>query len=253
MKVLIIEDEALAAEKLQVMLKEIDPGLEIAGITKSVEGTLHWLQSHPEPDLIISDIHLSDSLCFDIFTGIKPRCPVIFATAYDQYAIQAFEVNSIDYLLKPIQKEKLKNSIEKFHRLKSKNDMAFHDLDKIAAIITQSRKAYKSRFLVKVGTKIKSLQVNQICYFFTHEKMTYIVTKDGKKYPVDHSLEEIDNLLNPNDFFRVNRKYVIHIDAVNEIHPYFKGRLKISLTPPVHDAIVISAEKTPSFKAWLDK
>ena len=125
MKVLIIEDEALAAEKLQVMLKEIDPGLEIAGITKSVEGTLHWLQSHPEPDLIISDIHLSDSLCFDIFTGIKPRCPVIFATAYDQYAIQAFEVNSIDYLLKPIQKEKLKNSIEKFHRLKSKNDIAF--------------------------------------------------------------------------------------------------------------------------------
>lgn len=253
MRVLIIEDEALAAEKLQVMLSEIDHDLEIAGIVKSVEGSIHWLKSNPEPDLIISDIHLSDSLCFDIFTEVKLKCPVIFATAYDQYAIQAFEVNSIDYLLKPIQKDKLKNSIDKFHRLKVKNAVNFPDLDKIANIINRSGKDYKSRFLVKVGTKIKSIQVNHICYFFTHDKMTYIVAKDGKKYPIDHTLEEIDNLLDPDNFFRVNRKYVVHIEAVNEIHPYFKGRLKISLTPHIDDDIVISSEKTPSFKAWLDK
>ena len=253
MKVLIIEDEALAAEKLQTMLNEIDSGLEIAGITKSVEGSVQWLKDNPEPDLIISDIHLSDSLCFDIFTELKPKCPVIFATAYDQYAIQAFEVNSIDYLLKPIQKEKLKNSIAKFHGLKSKNATNFPNLEKIADIINQSNREYKSRFLVKVGTKIKSIQVNQICYFYTHDKMTYIVAKDGKKYPIDHTLEEIDNLLDPGNFFRINRKYVIHIESVNEIHPYFKGRLKISLTPHIDDDIVISSEKTPSFKAWLDK
>ena len=253
MRVLIIEDEALAAEKLEAMLKEIDRQFEIAGITKSVEGSMHWLKTNPEPDLIISDIHLSDSLCFDIFTGLKPKCPVIFATAYDQYAIQAFEVNSIDYLLKPIQKEKLKNSIDKFHELKAKNAIAFPDLDKIAHIISQSNKEYKSRFLVKVGTTIKSIPVNQIGYFFTHDKMTYIVAKDGKKYPVDHTLEEIDKLLAPKEFFRVNRKYVVHIEAVNEIHPYFKGRLKINLTPHIDDDIVISSEKTPSFKAWLDR
>ena len=253
MRVLIIEDEALAAEKLKVMLKEIDQEFEVAGVTKSVEGSLHWLNTNPEPDLIISDIHLSDSLCFDIFTDLKPKCPVIFATAYDQYAIQAFEVNSIDYLLKPIQKDKLKNSIEKFHDLKAKKVMTFPDLDKIADVIKQTVRDYKSRFLVKVGTKIKSIPVNQIGYFFTHDKMTYIVVKDGKKYPVDHTLEEIDSLLDPKDFFRVNRKYVVHIETVNEIHPYFKGRLKINLNPHVDDDIVISSEKTPAFKAWLDK
>lgn len=253
MKVLIIEDEALAAEKLQIMLNEIDQVLEVAGITKSVEGSIQWLENNPEPDLIICDIHLSDSLCFDIFTVLKPKCPIIFATAYDQYAIQAFEVNSIDYLLKPVQKEKLENSLKKFHRLKAKSAVNFSDLSQIANLLNQSNKDYKSRFLVKVGTKIKSIQVNHISYFFTHDKMTYIVAKDSKKYPIDHTLEEIDNLLDPSQFFRINRKYVIHIEAVNEIHPYFKGRLKLSLNPAMPDDIVISSEKTPAFKAWLDK
>ncbi len=252
MKVLIIEDEALAADRLEKMLLEIDDNIEVVKKIKSAEASIQWLTDNPEPDLIISDIHLSDSLCFEIFATVKPTCPVIFATAYDQYAIQAFEVNSIDYLLKPIQQAKLEKSIEKFHGLKTSPNTEYPDLSHIAALIDQKSKSYKSRFLVKVGTKIKSISVSNIAYFFTHEKMTYIVSTDEKKFPVDHTLEEIDTLLNPNEFFRINRKYVIHIDAVREINPYFKGRLKLKLSPDIDDDIVISSEKTPAFKAWLD-
>lgn len=252
MKVLIIEDEALAAERLEKMLLEINESIEVVNKIKSVENSIKWLTENEEPDLIITDIHLSDSLCFDIFSSIKPKCPVIFATAYDQYAIKAFEVNSIDYLLKPIQQSKLENSIKKYYELKAKGANELPDLSHIAALIDQKNKSYKSRFLVKIGTKIKSVSVGNIAYFFTHEKMTYIVNRDEKKYPIDHTLEEIDALLNPKDFFRINRKYVIHIDAVKEINPYFKGRLKLKLTPDIDDDIVISSEKTPAFKAWLD-
>ncbi|MDN5200624.1 LytTR family DNA-binding domain-containing protein [Fulvivirgaceae bacterium BMA10] len=253
MKVLIIEDEGLASERLENMLKEINPAVEILDCIKSVDDAIDWLNANNEPDLIISDIQLSDGLCFDIYSEKRPDCPVIFTTAYDKYAIQAFEVNSIDYLLKPIQKEKLEQSLDKYASLNNSDQHQQDAFEQISKMLRQQKAEYKTRFLIRVGQKIKAIAVEKIAYFYTQDKMTYILTKEGQKYPVDHSLEEIDQVLDPKYFFRINRKFIVHIDAVKEINAYFKGRLKLYLTPHIEEDIVISSEKTPTFKAWLDQ
>jgi len=255
MLVLIIEDESLAAERLQNLLIEIDPSIEVVQILKSVEASLKWFDQNDEPDLILSDIQLLDSLSFDIFSQREIKCPIIFTTAYDQYAIQAFEVNSVDYLLKPVQKEKLSTALEKFNTQQSGtvSHLTSDDLEKIALMVRNRQPDYKSRFMVKLGQKIRAIPVEKIAYFYTKDKLTFLVTNTGDKYPLDNSLEEIDQLLDPNIFFRLNRKFVTKINAVKEIHPYFKGRLKIDLSPPIDEDIVISSDKTPSFKKWLDK
>ncbi len=255
MKILILEDETLAAEKLQNLVTEIEPSAEIIGVLKSVEATLLWLEQNDEPDLILSDIQLLDSVSFDIFSEKEVKCPIIFTTAYDQYAIQAFDVNSVDYLLKPIQKEKLEAALEKYKSAKNNlGGISTADIGKIADMIRDHSQEFKSRFLVKLGQKIRAIPVEKIAYFFTEDKMTFIMTEAGEKYPIDHSLEDVDTVLDPRIFFRINRKYIICLDAVKEIHPYFKGRLKLELNPAIDDDdIVISSEKTPSFKQWLDR
>ena len=256
MLVLIIEDESLAAERLKNLLTEIDPSIEVVQILKSVEASLKWFDHNDEPDLILSDIQLLDSLSFDIFSQREIKCPIIFTTAFNQYAIQAFEVNSVDYLLKPVQKEKLSTALEKFNTQQSGSVVSHltpDDLEKIALMVKNTQPEYKSRFLVKLGQKIRAIPIEKIAYFFTKDKLTFLVTNTGDKYPLDNSLEEIDQLLDPNIFFRLNRKFVAKINAVKEIHPYFKGRLKIELSPPIDNDIVISSDKTPSFKKWLDK
>lgn len=250
MKVLIFEDEKLASERLIEMVKELRPGVEIVASIKSVEAALLWLQSNETPDLIISDIQLLDGTSFEIFSEATIECPVIFTTAYDQYAIKAFEVNSVDYLLKPIQSGKLEAALEKFDNQSSSS--GGFDIEKITALIQSANPEYKSRFLVKVGQRIRAIPVEKIAYFFTKDKLTYMVTFDGQKLPMDHTLEEVDGMLNPKNFFRVNRKFIVHFDAVADIHPYFKGRLKITVAPEIDEEIIISTEKTPSFKRWLD-
>jgi DNA-binding LytR/AlgR family response regulator len=252
MKVLVIEDEPLAAEKIIGYINELIPEAVAEGPITNIDEGILWFETNDEPDVIISDIMLADGLCFDIYNTIEVKCPVIFTTAYDEYAIRAFEVNSIDYLLKPISKGKLEASLKKIAAIpaKSKEDI---DFNKLAQLLQQTNKIYKSRFLVKIGQKIKAVPTNKIAYFFTHDKLSFIVSHQGEKFPVDHSLEEIDAMLDPKYFFRINRKYVVHIEAVREIHPYFKGRLKLKLKPDVDEDIVISSEKTPSFKAWLDQ
>ena len=253
MKVVILEDEGLASEKLSKLLTELDPSIEILASLKSVESGVNWFNSNEAPELIFSDIQLLDGLSFEIFQQTKVSSPVIFTTAFDQYAIQAFEVNSVDYLLKPIQKEKLKASLDKF-RSKSAPQKNTGKLDEIAALLMRTHKDYKQRFLVKLGHRIQTIPVENISYFYTHDKMTYVVTEDGSKTPMDHTLEDIDRMLDPDKFFRINRKYVVKITAVKEIHPYFKGRVKLKLEPTNDDDdIVISSEKTPSFKKWLDR
>ena len=251
MTVLIFEDETLAAEKLQNLLGEIDDKLEVVGVLKSVEDAVSWLNENDHPDLIISDIRLLDGLSFEVFKQVKVDKPVIFTTAYDQYAIKAFETNSIDYLLKPIQKEKLSGSIEKFKRMNATE----HSLpyDQLLKMIEHRDKEYKRRFMIKSGNKILAVPVEKIAYFFSQNKLTYIVTTDDRKYPYDQPLEIIDQQLDPKVFFRANRKYVVKFDAIDEIHPYFKGRIKINLKPEADDEVVISAEKTPEFKHWLDQ
>lgn len=253
MKILIIEDEKLAAERLQKMLAELTITTEVLGVIRSIEKGITWLKENKKPDLILSDIQLLDGLSFEIFKSNPIDCPVVFTTAFDQYALQAFEVNGLDYLLKPIQSEKLQSALEKVNKSTKQTLISPEDLDTLADMIENRKKKFKSRFLVKLGQKIKSVPVEHIAYFFTENKLTFLMTANREKFPLDHSLDELENLLDPELFFRANRKYMITLDAVKEIHPYFKGRILLELLPEVEEDIVVSSEKTPSMKAWLDR
>lgn len=252
MRLLILEDESLAADRIRKMILEIDPNLEIVGEIKSIQQGKIWFAENQEPDLIISDIRLLDGLSFELFKALKTEVPIIFTTAYDQYAIKAFEVNSVDYLLKPIEKEKLASSIEK-HKSRVAENKFPADFDSLYDLIQHKAKTFKSRFLIRVGNKIVAVPVEKISYFYSQNKLTYIVTKDGKKLPTDQTLEVLEEQLNPQSFYRANRQFIISFDSIAEIHPYFKGRLKLDLTPTAEIELVVSAEKTPEFKSWLDQ
>ncbi len=251
MNVLILEDETLAAEKISGLLKEVDPETEVLDQLKSIESAVEWFDGHEPPDLVISDIRLLDGLSFEIFSRISYQGPVIFTTAYDQYAIKAFEVNSIDYLLKPVQKERLEASLEKLRSLNKpiEDPVPYEDL---ISMIRDQKREYKSRFMIRSGQKILAVPLEKIAYFYSQNKLTYIVTHDDKKYPLDQPLEVIDPQLDPKLFFRANRQFIVKFDAIDEIHPYFKGRIKINLKPAADQDIVISSDKSPEFKKWLD-
>lgn len=252
MNLLILEDESLAADRIRKMIQEIDPTLHIVGEIKSIEQGKKWFTENAHPDLIISDIRLLDGLSFELFKSLKIEIPIIFTTAYDQYAIKAFEVNSVDYLLKPIEQEKLAESIKKHQQRTAENKFPA-DFDSLYNLIQHKAKTYKSRFLIRIGNKIVAVPIEKISYFFSQNKLTYIVTKDGKKLPTDQTLEMLDEQLNPQSFYRANRQFIISFDSISEIHPYFKGRLKLELTPPAEIDLVVSADKTPEFKSWLDQ
>lgn len=253
MKILIFEDESLAAERLVDILAQLDPTIEVVGHLKSVEGAVQWLQSNSHPDLILSDIRLLDGLSFEIFEQVPVEVPVIFTTAFDQYAIKAFEVNSADYLLKPIQPEKLKAALEKASKRVASAPAPAINYTELAKLLQANQPGYKSRFMVRLGQKIIAVPAEKIAYFFSESKLTYIVTHDQKKYPIDQTLDELTSLLDPRTFFRVNRQFIITFQSIAEIHPYFKGRMKLNLTPASTEEVVISSERTPEFKKWIDQ
>jgi len=254
MKILIFEDEKLAAEKLVSLLGEVAPECNVIDVKDSVDEAVSWLQNNPHPDLIISDIHLIDGLCFNIFSQVNVNCPIIFATAYEKYAIQAFEVNSIDYLLKPVQEQRLSQALTKFNELNQTQLSDRTELyEEFKKLLSAKNKNYKSRFLCKLGNKIKSIPSENIAYFYSANKMTFLVDNNQQRLPVNNTLDEIDQLVDPDSFFRINRKFITHYEAIAEIHPYFKGRLKLKLAPHIDEDIVVSTEKSPIFKAWLDR
>lgn len=257
MKVLILEDETLAADKLEKLLKEIDSDLEVIARLKSIESGKEWFAENDHPDLILSDIRLLDGLSFELFKTLEIDKPIIFTTAYDQYAIKAFEVNSVDYLLKPIQKEKLAAAIVKHKNHNSDSNDNSTQLTagyaELMELLQAKQKEYKSRFMIRTGQKIVAVPVDKIAYFYSQNKLTYIVALDGKKYPFDQTLEVLDHQLDPKLFFRANRQYIVKFESIAEIHPHFKGRMKINLSPSSEEEIVISAERTPEFKLWLDQ
>ena len=251
MNILILEDEKLASEKLERTLLEVEPGANIIAKFQTITSAVEWLKNNTHPDLIFSDIRLLDGLCFEIFQQVKIDRPVIFTTAYDQYAIKAFEVNSIDYLLKPVQKEKLKASLDKFRKLAPRPVPI--DYQEMIKLLKATPIEYKSRFMVRLGQKIIALPADKIAYFFSESKLTYIVSKEGKRYPMDQPLEELIDLLDPRVFFRINRQYIVTFESIAEIHPYFKGRIKLILNPKTEDDVVISSERSPEFKKWIDQ
>jgi DNA-binding LytR/AlgR family response regulator len=254
MKALIIEDEYPAAERLTKLVYKADETIEIAAVLESIEAAKRWFASHPAPDLIFSDIQLSDGLSFVIFEEIDVKSPIIFTTSYDEYAIKAFKVKSIDYLLKPIKPYELVAAIEKFKETQvafSANDYTLKMQSLLDSLPMTGRK-YKTRFLVQQQDQLLPIPQEQIAYFFTANEMVCLVRNDNRQFLVDYTLEELEKLLNPSYFFRLNRQYIASLPAVQKIHTYFNGKLKLELHPePSHD-ILISREKASYFKEWME-
>ncbi len=246
MKVLIIEDEAAAARRLQKLIQDIDPTIEVIAQLDSIEATMEWLGTNELPELIFMDIHLADGSSFEIFHYVKFDKPVIFTTAYDQYAIQAFKVNAIDYLLKPIKQAELEQAILKFKQWKSN---AVFDYQQLAKAMQQENQP--RRLLIKLGQTIRVVNMNEAAYFYTENKITFVVTKESKRYPLDFSLEKVEELVDEKSFFRINRQFIVNIQSIKEMYAYSKSRVKLELVPPCDLDTVVSTERSPVFKRWL--
>lgn len=251
MKTLLIEDEPAAAKRLQKIIAEVAPHLEIIAVTDSIESTLEFFSKNSTPELIISDIHLADGYCFEIFKDVSPDCPVIFTTAYDQYAIQAFKYNSIDYLLKPVKKQEFKASIEKLKNLQK--DKLDYELDytRLSEIIRGNQESQQKRIVIRYGEKIKVVTITDIAYFYTEEKVNFLITFDNERYPVDYSLDDLQAILDSRNFFRINRQFIINFEAIENMIAYSKSRVKLDLNPPSKFETVVSTERSPIFKKWL--
>jgi two-component system LytT family response regulator len=248
MDILIIEDEQAAARRLEKQILAIHTDANIIGKLDSIETSLDWLSSHPMPDLILLDIHLADGASFEIFKHTEITCPIIFTTAYDQYAIQAFRVNAVDYLLKPIKPEELAGALDKVNSRQASHFQAM-DYKKLSQALRVD--AYSRRFLVKIGQSIKVIDVGEAAYFYTEDKITFVVIKEGKRYPVDYSLEKLEDMLDPRLFFRINRQIIVGLDAIKEMYAYSKSRVKIVLEPDAEFNAIVSTERSPNFKKWL--
>jgi len=249
MKILLIEDEEPAAKRLQKMLKEIEPGAEVSENIVSISSAVAWFKENPLPDLIIADIQLSDGLSFEIFASVEVLCPVIFTTAYDQYAIEAFKVNSIDYLLKPIKKEELANAVAKYKKLKPA--AASPDIVQLLKSFTAASAEYKKRFAVRYGEHIKTITVDEVAYFYTEDKINFLTTKEGRRYTIDFNLDALESMLDPKTFFRINRQYIISINSIAEMFAYSKSRVLVKLNPAAKHETIVSTERSADFKLWL--
>jgi DNA-binding LytR/AlgR family response regulator len=253
MKILIIEDEAPAARRLAGLVRDAQPDAEILEIIDSVESAVKWLATHRTPALIFMDIQLADGLSFDIFGRVEVKAPVIFTTAYDEYALKAFKVNSVDYLLKPVDPEELSNSLRKLQTLR---DQFAPPLDtavlrSLVQSLRPDQPQFKTRFLVRFADKLVFIQADDIAYFIAEDKYVFVITRDNKKYPLDHTLDELDTMLDPSVFFRLNRKFISHLISIQSIHTYFNGKLKLHLVPAEPEEVTVSRERAAFFKKWL--
>jgi DNA-binding LytR/AlgR family response regulator len=253
MKVIIVEDEAIAARKLKRMLEKHDD-ISIVHTISSVSQLKDRLSETDQPDLYFFDIHLNDGIVFEALEGGDFDIPIIFTTAYDQYAIKAFKQNSIDYLLKPVDSEELKNALEKFKKSQKPNV----DLASLASLLSNTNKntvtqtsTYKKRISVQIGDKIKSYGIEDILFFYSENKMNYMYTQEGRSYPINQTIESICKELDPSDFFRVNRGYIISVHAISLVIAYSNSRLKIKIDKAADHEIIVSREKVKDFKAWL--
>ena len=274
MKVLIVEDEKLAADRLEKLVKRLEPDVEIGGRAGSVAAACHWLEEHGAPDLAFLDIQLGDGLSFEIFERCPMPCPVIFTTAYDAYALRAFKLNSIDYLLKPIEEEELEAALNKYHQWQSPQGLSSRGLsspglssrglsspgqaqslpDPVLFEKTrlQITRQFKQRFLIKLGEQLHAVPVDEVYYFWNEEKATFLTTTTGKRYLVDYSLNQLEELLDPEQFFRINRQLMLRIESIKNIVAYSGSRLKVVLRHAEDKEALVSRERVNEFKSWLD-
>lgn len=249
MKILIIEDEQPAARQLAKLLTDLDPGgSQILEILDSVEAAVHWLRTFTAPDLVFMDIQVADGLSFDIFKQVEVKSPVIFTTAFDQYAVRAFRVNAVDYLLKPIDPDELKIAIEK---VMNKQKAASIGLELEALERFFEKKEYKERFLIKNGANFGFLNTTDVAFFRSDSSLTQAYTRHGKSPIVDHTLDELESLLNPKEFFRINRNMLVSVSCIQKISPYLNGRLILETSPELKSEVIVSREKVAEFKLWL--
>lgn len=252
MRVLIIEDELPASKRLTALIQKIEPQANILTSIDSVEAAVDWLDGNPSPDLIFMDIQLADGLSFDIFNQTDIQVPVIFTTAYDQYTLKAFKVNSIDYLLKPIDPEELEYALQKFQTLFQKQEpYSKGTIQQLIQSLTQPE--YKERFIVKIGQQLTYIKVADIYYFYSEDGLVYARTGKGKKHAIDYTLDQLQDLIPPAEFFRINRKVITKIEAIYKIGTYFNSRLKLELRPPTDFDVIVSRDRVPPFKKWLDR
>ncbi|MEI8049052.1 MAG: LytTR family DNA-binding domain-containing protein [Bacteroidota bacterium] len=249
MKVVILEDESRAANHLERLISRVAPEMKVIARLESVRDAVPFLKLHADIDLIFSDVQLADGLSFEIFGQITVKCPIIFTTAYDHYAIEAFKTNGIDYLLKPVEEERLRKAIEK-----SKLFSPAVSLEKLLSFTNNAvAKAYKSRFMVKVGDKIKSIPIEEILAFYSLEKATYLHTTSHRDYCIDYSVDQLESLLDPAASFRINRKYIVSIQACTNILAWTNSRLRLKIEGIADDDIVVARERVQDFKDWLDR
>ena len=252
MKAVIVEDEFIAAQNLQRLINQLAPDIEVITVLQSVEESVEWFQSQPAPDLIFMDIHLADGSSFSIFENTEIRCPVIFTTAYDEYALKAFEVNSIDYLLKPLNKKNFERAITKFRQLGSTNNPT-DAISKLLETFRKSKEIYKSHFLIPYKDKLVPLSVERIACFCIENKMTKAITTDKESYIMDSSLDELYIQLDPVHFFRANRQYIVAHKAIKDISIWFGSKLSINLFITLPEKIIVSKARVAEFKTWYTK
>lgn len=249
MRILILEDEELAADRLQSMILKLRPETEVLAVLDTVEEAVEFLRAEPPVDLAFFDIQLADGASFQVFEQLKVSCPVIFTTAYDQYTLKAFKVNSIDYLLKPINEPDLAQAIGQFEEMRAQFGVSQNSLQRVEKVLRSLQKQYKSRFVVRAGHQFLSIRAASIQYFFTEHKTTWLRHQDGKKHALEHTLEELEELLDPAMFFRVNRQYIVHIDQIQQTTVYSNARLKIRLGDATETTV--SRDRVSGFKTWL--
>ncbi len=251
MKAVIVEDEHIASRRLARLIEGLSPEIEIVAQLTSVESGLKWFDEHMLPDLIFLDIQLNDGYGFDILDQLEEHPPVIFTTAYNEYAIRGFKYNGLDYLLKPIDKNDLRTALNKFQKTNSRGSEVWGD-QKLEQIRDLFKKEYKHRFMVKVGNQFKSFDVGDIAYFKSNEGLIFLHAHNGKSFPVEYTIDQLENILDPVQFFRVNRKFMVSVKAVEEIHSYFNSRLLLKILPKEEEQVIVSRERTSNFKRWLD-
>jgi len=251
MNVLIVEDEALAADRLEKILKEITPDITVLAKLGSVKESVKWLMLNTA-DLIFLDIQLSDGLSFSIFDQVSIQTPIIFTTAYDQYAIKAFQLNSVSYLLKPIRKNELAESLQKYKSLKSAFSI---DFDSLLSAIQGNKPEYRKRFLIQIADKFRKVEIEEIAYFFASDRNVFLTTFDGHSFPVEVSLDMLENSIDPSQFFRINRKYIVNMKSIGNMFAWSRSRIKLVLKPSAEDEMdtIVSIDRAMDFKKWMNR
>lgn len=253
MNVLIVEDEPLAAQRLEQLVLDLLPQARVLSRIDSVKRAVQWLKSNPSPDLILMDIQLADGISFLIFEQCEIKAPVIFTTAYDEYALKAFKVNSIDYILKPVDKAELENALRKLESLKGSQPAQPDIMASIHQAMSMLTKKYKERFVIKVGEHLKTIETKNVLYFYSQDKTTFCHTVDNRNHILDYTLEQLESLVDPAGYFRVNRKYLVRGDSIQDIIAYTNSRLRLVLQDSRDSDIIVARERVQEFRLWLDR